>query len=322
MSVRLCARAATVAILASGSAVALGGGANASTGAANGRIAFSSGFDGFDPGLGSQIYTINPDGTGRRQLTHVPKGQHATHPDVSPDGRRILFTSDVTGDWQIWVMRFDGTHQHRLLSDRGYDDLDASWSPSARRVVFSRCAKPFGFDAYCDIDVVRADGTHPGKVLGGNWMHSSPRFSPDGRRIAFSSTKGGLESAVWTMQSDGTHLRRLTGPSLRAFYPDWSPDGQHILFGDNCCLPNTNLWVVRPDGTGLRQMTHVDGKHNLAFARYSPDGTHIVLSGDLAYPHADGSDIYVMKADGGGLRRLTTHPPSAFFSDWATEVRS
>jgi Tol biopolymer transport system component len=219
-------------------------------------------------------------------------------------------------------MRVDGTHQHRLLRDPGYDDLDASWSPDARRVVFSRCAKPLGFDAYCDIDVAQADGTHRGEVLGGNWMHSSPRFSPDGRRIAFSSTMGGLQSAVWVMHSDGSHLRRLTKPILRAFYPDWSPDGQHILFGDNCCLPNTNLWVVRPNGTGLKQITHVDGKHNLAFARYSPDGRRIVLSTDVAYPNADGSDIYVMKADGGGLRRLTTHPTSAFFSDWGAEVRS
>jgi TolB protein len=322
MIIRHWARVVGVAVLASGCALAPGGVAHASPGPVNGRIAFSTGFDELEPGPVSNIFTINPDGTGRRQLTHVPQGTHALHPDYSPDGRRILFTNDTTGDWQIWVMWADGTHQRRLLRDPGSDDLDPSWSPDGRRIVFSRCAKPFGFQAYCDVDVIRADGSHRRRLVRGNWEHRNPRYAPGGRRIAFESTKGGLQSAIWVMHSDGTHLRRLTKPTLRAFYPDWSPDGRHILFGDNCCLPNTNLWVVRPNGRGMRQITHVDGHHNMAFARYSPDGRRIVLMSDLAHQHSDGTDIYVMKADGGGLRRLTTHPPSAFFSDWGAEVRS
>src|SRR4051794_17735045 len=91
-------------------------GASEASGPGPGVIAFSSGYILADPDLGqpSQVYTVRPDGTNLRQLTHVPAGRHAGAPDISPDGSKIAYVSDVSGNFAVWAMRTDGTQQHRL----------------------------------------------------------------------------------------------------------------------------------------------------------------------------------------------------------------
>jgi hypothetical protein len=103
--------------------------------------------------------------------------------------------------------------------------------------VFSRCNVEFG-SAYCDIARIDADGSHRRTLVAGHWIHERPRYSPDGRKLAFSSNKGGFQGAVWTANADGGRLRRLTAPALEGFWPDWSPDGS-----------------VGLDGGGLRALT-------------------------------------------------------------------
>src|SRR5207237_328246 len=126
---------------------------------ANGRIAFSSDFS--DP---SQIYTMRSDGTDLRQLTHVSAGHAAVSPAWSPDGTRIAFTLNN----RIWVMNADGAGKQKLTHRDGFEDHSPSWSPDGTQILFSRCDVSFGFEAYCDIDLMSSDGTGLTKILGGN----------------------------------------------------------------------------------------------------------------------------------------------------------
>jgi TolB protein len=285
---------------------------------ANGRIAFSQ-FAAFpggeDPGFQfhSQVFTIKPDGSGRAQLTHVGDDQAAASPDFSPDGEKILYESNETGAFHIWVMDADGSHQKQLTNDDGFEDYQPSWSPDGKSIVFTHCAEPYDFPfiAYCDIDVMKANGSQVETLLSaGHWMNVRPGYSPDGSRIVFSSDKGGIQSAIWVMNADGSSLTRLTKPRLRAQWPDWAPDGKRILFNDHCCRPHSNLWTVRPGGGGLKKLTHVPADEDIAFPTFSPNGRRIVA---LHFP--DGR-LSTLRADGSHLRHLPIDTPDVFLSDW------
>jgi Tol biopolymer transport system component len=285
--------------------IAVGLCVSGSAGAAgtSGRIAFSTGFviPFGDRDVGAQVWSVMPDGTALRQLTHVTGGRDAADPAWSPDGARIAYQSNPSGEYDLWVMKADGTGQHVLLKDAGRDDEQPSWSPNGRRLVFARCDGLFE----CDVEVVNADGTGMHRILGGHRVNSFPRFSPDGQWILFTSDRAGLQSALWKVRINGSGLQRLTAARLEAFDGDWSPDGSQILFTNDCCLPFSEVYVMNADGSGVRRITHSASGHQAAFARFAPDGQHIVFMSDRAYPDACCNDLFTSSLDGTGAGRVT-----------------
>jgi Tol biopolymer transport system component len=287
---------------------------------ANGRIAFSQWdlLPGGNLSGHSNVYTINPDGASRRQLTHVSSKHAAGAPDWSRDGTKIVYESNQSGDYRIWVMNADGSGETRLTNDPGFADLEPAWSPDGARILFSRCDDHLGFITDCDLDVMNAAGTGLQRLAGGHWTYVRGEYSPDGRRIVVGVNRGGFLSALWVMRSDGTGLHRITRPSLQAFWPGWSPDGRRIVFSDNCCQFGSNIWTVRPSGKGLRKLTHFSPQPlQGAFASYSPDGRRIVLQYNGKCP-ARGicQYFYVMNADGSGLHAVRTGVANTFLTDW------
>ncbi len=307
--------AGTAAAVSTARPAAVHAAPSAATARAGGRIAFSQ----WDllPGGNltghSNVYTINPNGTGRRQLTHVSTAHAAGAPDWSADGRKIVYESNQSGDYRIWAMNANGSSKRRLTNDPGFADLEPAWSPDGNRILFSRCDDHLGFIADCDLEVMNAKDTGMRKLASGHWTWLRGEFSPDGRHIVVGADKGGLLSALWVLRADGTGLRRITRPSLQAFWPGWSPDGRRIIFTDNCCQSGSNIWTVRPSGKGLRELTHLPPQRQVGFASYSPDGRRIVL---LPPETTCCQSFAVMNADGSGLHSVHTGVPNTFLTDW------
>jgi Tol biopolymer transport system component len=316
------ARVPLLAVLAMIAGLVLAGPAHATFPGRNGRIAFGD----FNTG---QVYTIYPDGTGLRQVTHVAPPAIATRPDWSPDGRRIVFarvvfSGDVGADARLYVIDRDGDHQHLVFTDTpGYRDFLPKYAPDGERLVFMRC-QPDTQKGSCAIYSVRTDGTHlrgltPFTQGAQLVVDYGPAVSPDGRRIAFNRfSADGTQSQVYVMRADGSGAHPITPLSLGAFIPDWTPDGEHLLVTSNCCQGTSAIYQVNPDGSDLQRLTSPPSLHNDFDPSAAPQGDRIAFSSDRADPDLN---LYVMRADGSGLHKVPTGGLSAVVDpDWGPAV--
>jgi Tol biopolymer transport system component len=184
------------------------------------------------------------------------------------------------------------------------------------------------------IHVINVDGTGMKRLT--PFRATTHAWSPDGARIAFSSTKDGNSdlyvmradgsdivrltntpngeiapswspdgagivymrgsSELWVMSSTGANSHVLTAPGFPTRDPAWSPDGSRIAFATS-----TGVMLIRPDGTGLE---HVGPSLSTGSPSWSPDGKRIAYVASV-----DGNvDIYTIRPDGTDVRRLTTNP--------------
>jgi TolB protein len=150
-------------------------------------------------------------------------------------------------------------------------------------------------------------------------VNRDPEYSPDGRQIAFDSTRGGLVSAVWVMNANGSAPKRLTDPVLQAGAPHWSPDGTHILFHINTELPGSDVWVTDPRGRDQHALTNLPAERNAFNGRYSPDGRRIVLVTDLLASDTC-CDAYFMNPDGSNLHVIAHRHLDVVSVDWGAKA--
>jgi Tol biopolymer transport system component len=257
---------------------------------------------------------MDADGGNVQQLTNESGRDY--EPDASPDGKRIVFSSQrASGDSsQLHLMDVDGSNVRRLTfsaegaRDRVLDDY-ADWSRDGTRIAFQRTIIPEEGKAHADIWLIHPEtGEETPITETPDVWDSTPSFSADGSAVIFESNRSGSFD-LYRQPLDGSEAVRLTEREGNEAEAKESPDGRQIAFvsdqdGD------FDIYLMDADGGNIRAITSAEG--NDRCPQWSPDGKRIAFSSER-----DGNpEIYVMNADGSDQRRLTETPEREEVADW------
>lgn len=188
------------------------------------------------------IFVKSVEGFAITQLTSDPADD--VQPRFSPDGQKLVFCSNRTGNWDIWTVNLDGTGLTQLTHDRA-DEIAPCWAPDGTRVAFSLWGRQ---SHQWEIWVVSVDRPAARRFL---CYGMFPDWSPDGRRIAFQRARqrGTRWFSIWTVELVGDEARYPTevayDDTASCIAPRWSPDGRIIVY----C-------TARPDGQQLQNTGH------------------------------------------------------------------
>lgn len=167
------------------------------------------------------IYKITFDGTMVSRLTNGPRGAMNVEPSISPDGKKVAFSSDRSGQPMVYTMGIDGSNPKRLTFAGRYNSTPA-FSPDGKKLAFSGWAED-----HFDIFIMNVDGTDMVRITSshkpnGKWANNEdPTFSPDGRLLMYTSNRTGT-SQIYISNLDGSEERRITSDSYNYFKPKWS----------------------------------------------------------------------------------------------------
>lgn len=140
---------------------------------------------------------------------------------------------------------------------------------------------------------MNTDGSNFTILTNNSALDSEPKWSPDGTKIAFHSSRDG-NGEIYVMNADGSQTTRLTNNSSRDASPSWSPDGSQIVYATT-----TGISIMNANGSNPHQIYN----HSLVgYPDWSPDGTKIVFSMD-----SGGQDLFTILINGTGLAPLTSN---------------
>jgi Tol biopolymer transport system component len=254
---------------------------------AEGLIAFNSRPSSDTSVSETQVYLMQPDGSGRKQLSGSDTGE--TDPIWSPDGSRLL----VTRDRNLFVIERNGTYEYPITynSDFEWGARDrAKWSPDGTSVLF---------ESHGHLFVVGSDGQGKTQItddsfyihsvsLNYNIMEFTDVFdwSPSGEKIVFLKMEMG-NADLYLINADGSEVKPLVESAGDDFAPTWSPDGEWIAFISSRNDPqeadcdtamfvsgcNTDLYLIRADGS--EQIHLLETPREESVPVWSPDGRYL-----------------------------------------------
>ncbi len=186
--------------------------------------------------------------------------------------------ADEQPKWDVAAPPGLTIRQIEITTDQGsWMNLDLS--PDGRTLAF---------DLLGDIYTMPVSGGTPTRIAEGLPFETQPRFSPDGRRIAFTSDRGGGDN-IWIMNADGSDKRQLTKEDFRLLnQPSWSPDGRFIAakkhFTTGRSLGTGEVWLYHVSGGGGVQLVKKPSEQHqkeLGEPIYAPDGKHIYYTRNI-----------------------------------------
>lgn len=207
------------------------------------------------------IFVANADGTNLRQLTDAPG--YDAEATFSPVGDRIVYTSMMDGDLDLYSMAPDGSDIVRLTDRPGYDG-GAFYSPDGSQIIW------------------RAD-----------YPEAGPELDDYMRLLGEGMIRPG-ELEIMVMDADGSNQRQVTSVGGANFAPYWHPSGDKIVFSSNHQDPegrDFDIFMINLDGTGLTQITHSEGFDG--FPVFSPDGRYLVFGSNRNNGGTNDTNVFI-----------------------------
>jgi Tol biopolymer transport system component/DNA-binding winged helix-turn-helix (wHTH) protein len=212
------------------------------------------------------------------------------------DGDRLVFPAERG----LWTVAFHKAPE--LLSVPGYNPSYPATAAKGDRLAF--------VDSSEDLDIWRVDGpavknrfggvrSAPTKLIASTRDDTNPQYSPDGSRIAFTSSRAGTD-AIWVSDSDGSNPVQVTDVKAETGTPRWSPDGRYLAF-DSMKSGSEDIYVVPSQGGPIRRMTPESSEEDMP--SWSRDGRWIYFYSD----RSGGTDVWKVPASGGPAVAVTTN---------------
>jgi eukaryotic-like serine/threonine-protein kinase len=227
-----------------------------------------------------------------RKLTH----DHATKRSAvwTVDGKEVVYLAgDISSEVSMYRVSASGGEPRRI-NGIGANGTWMSLAAKGGRLAYSTVT--INYDIH-RLDLKSADAK-PERFLSSTRYDAYPVYSPDGKRIAFSSNRGGVRQ-IWVADADGGNVAALTSfPSGVAERPQWSADGQSIVFDAG---PNGNwdVYTVASGGGPVKRLTDQRGTYQSP--SWSPDGKWIYFRST----RGGQSEIYRIRPDGSGSQQMT-----------------
>lgn len=263
---------------------------------------------------GGGLWLIGTDGSEKRKIGADIAGG-LIEPDWSPIGDRLLALNQVGDREQLWEIDPSGAEPSLVVvpcaAPCGSRE-DASFSFDGDRIAFFEASGTVtdGIPTTCGLRIYTRSTQVFETVTSspcGLIEERQPRFSPDGKQIAFwrSRSAGGrrtteiADAALFVRDLRTGKEQQITDWPLLASSLDWSPDSKWIVFTNHWWdvhAGDAEVWRVRPDGSGVQRLTHIASSLDGAYRpRYSPDGDWILF----VVVHGDAGQLWAIAPDGG-----------------------
>jgi TolB protein len=236
-------------------------------------------------------------------------------PFPSPDGKKLVFVSLISGKEQLFTMNVDGSNVVQITRDDA-DHEDPAWSPDGSKIAFVLITK----DRH-SIAVMRTDGSNVELLTPVEQNTIHPNWSADSKRVIY-CTNDDLEppkknsAQINTIDLGTKKITPLIAGGINT-YGSWSPDLKHIAFRKIIGDENSEVFVADADGSNLRNLTNnpfFDG-----WPAWSPDSRKIAFASNR---RGHGYQIFIMDADGTGPRLVANTEGRGTAPRWSPDGKT
>jgi YD repeat-containing protein len=227
------------------------------------------------------IWRLEWDAAGRvgAATSLISSTQGDNGPDYSPDGRKVVFASNRSGGFGIWICDSDGANPAQLIDRGPYLTGTPRWSPDGRWIAFDSRSNEAGYEGNADIYLISAEGGQPRRLTNDQAEDVAPSWSRDGKWIYFGSTRSGAMQ-IWKVPVEGGQATRVT--TQGGFEGFESTDGKLLYYAKGRLVPG--IWQTPVAGGAETPLLDHNNAGYWRLWTVAPKGIYFATANEPARP--------------------------------------